>query len=705
MNEARELGMERIVNGKKIPIGGKGKAFPQSPNDKGRKFLERAFDRGLADPQVFFVANKMVEDGKAPTIDSALQMILSYRDTRLRGMNAYLESSRFELPEDMVEWDPARVLGDHFNRTALTIEGVREWGVNFERLEAPLLAISQEQEPALANIIREFIKHEFGKGGTVPRESAKIAGGLSNYQTVSKLGYSLLSALRNMGQRYVNTISYPLSIQLKATSQFPPVLNLFMKNAIKLKEKIERTGAVRSATFLSEIETDVPGERITRAALKPFTTVETGNQTFTSIVAGMGLERDVELYLKKNQQGRFRKIVDAVLSLGDKSEGAVQRRLKRSQVLDLSNEKLAHMLATQNGKMTPEQVEAAMHRLVNDTQFPVTLATKRIWWSNHPWLRLLFKFKTFGVEQVGLIYDRVLKEAAKGNFAPMVRFVSWTILMGEIYNIVRDLLTGREESVTFSVTKNPEKRNTKDIAWSMLKNLADGGGVGILADITWGIKDFVFGPMGSTVNNTITAIVDTLNRPEQVGTAIRRLISKEVAVTRQIQGVTNRLDKILLNKNNRFFQYHKWRQRTFEYKDKVKTGDTILSGIKKAAIETVEGRTSFKRTDRTLSYEYAAKQITVGDVADAADYLSRLISDAKTTEEKKNLIKGMRLSAKAKSPLGRIAKKDLRNFLSKFGSKDRTEALALQRRWLSDYNRAIGLAFQKSRKQRRAREL
>ena len=42
MNEANALGMTRKVRGKRIPIGGSGKAFPQVPNAKGTAFLNEA---------------------------------------------------------------------------------------------------------------------------------------------------------------------------------------------------------------------------------------------------------------------------------------------------------------------------------------------------------------------------------------------------------------------------------------------------------------------------------------------------------------------------------------------------------------------------------------------------------------------------------------------------------------------------------------
>jgi len=500
-----------------------------------------------------------------------------------------------------------------------------------------------------------------------------------------------------MGQRYVNTsVFYPLSVQLKATKDFPPIANLFLKKSRDIKERVERTGAVRSATFLSEIESGVPGQRFTEWALKLFSEVEKGNQTFTAIVAGYGIERDLELYAKSQTNSRLRKVVDSVLSLGDKSKGAIERRLQRSGVNNLTNEQLAHMLSVQNGKMTPEQIEAAMHRLVADTQFPITLASKRIWWNSHPWLKLMFKFKPFGIEQVSMIYQNVVKETAKGNFAPMVRFVVWTVLMGEMYNILRDWLTGREEAVTTMLAKDKSKWTPKDIAWHLAKNLADGGGVGILSDLIWGIGDMVGGPLIGTWTNAKRSVIDVIRKPSQAPTAIRDFFGREIAVNKQLKGFVNRADEKLVNQNNRFFEYQAWRQRSFEFRDKKRTGGEKLESAKEIAVGIVEGMVGYGRTERTLRYEYAARQITVGDINDAADYLSSVLRDAKTREERDATLKGIRLSMKSKSPLGKVALKDRKAFLSKYSAEDQFKARLLERDWLRDYEKAIRIAIGKS---------
>jgi len=689
MNEAAKLGMTRKTSKGRIPVGGRGEAFPQVPNAEGRRVLEEAEIRGLASPRVRETAEKMVENGVAPDINKAHVMLRNYRQAMMRGVNPYFERIRAVLPPSLVEWDPVKVLPKLFMRNAMTVEGVRQWGNNFEALRPLIDQVGTEAgDPAYSYLIDRYIKQNFDVGGMVPKVDSRVAGAISNYETLARLGGSLLSAMRNMGQRFTNTVKYPLSVQLKALKDFPPIANVFMKNAQSLKEKVERTGAVRSATVLSELENIAPGHRITALSMMPFTRVERGNQIHTALMAGYGLERDLELLASLENKGRLRTAIDALLSLGDKSPAAIRRRLKSSALSDMTDEQLIQVLRDNNGKITPQQLQEAMHRLVADAQFPQTLVTKRIWWDSHPWARLLMKFKPFGLEQVGFIYRYVVKEASKGNFAPLVRFVIWTTLMGEIYNILRDNLVGDNESVFFKLKEGSEK---KKVIYHLAKDFADGGGVGILADLIWGIGDMLGGPVYSTLKNAGRAVGDIARDPraKQVIMSLRDFFGREISVSRQLRGFMNRLDRKILNENNRYFEYRKWRQRAYEYKRKDERIADKFNRI-------IQGKSSFERTEKTSKYEYAARQITAGDLRDAMDYLVLLMEKAETPEERREIMRGLKLSMKAKSPLGPVAKADRREFLSQFSEKERMEARALQNAWEHDYRRAMTAAAKKA---------
>ena len=686
MNEASALGMTRLVRGARIPLKGSGKALPQVPNERGRRILDEAQSKGLSSAEVAAAATQMVRDGRAEDMQSALSKLLNFRYERLRGFNPYLESSRVELPLDMVEWDPAKVVPHTLHRNWLTVEGVREWGNNFEKAAESIAKIKKDVDPGTGKAIADFMGIEFGVGGFVPAADSAIAGTISNYETIARLGFSVLSVVRNTFQRFANTAMFPLSSQLRALKDFPPVANLFMESAKKIKEQMIRSGAVRGASSLAEIEQSAAGHRLTDTALKMFSSAERGNQTYAALVAKYAVEADMKRLA--NMKGRKpNKVIDAWLNISGQSKAAIERRAKK---LGLTNEQLADIM--QSGReLTQEELETVMSRAVLDTQFPLTVASRRLWWSGHPWARLLGKFKPFGLDQVGMVYRHVVSEAKQGNVAPMARFMIWTLIAGEIYNILRDLIVGDEESITTAMLERPDQQNPKDVSIRMARNFFDGGGVGMLADLSWGIGDYFTGPVGSSMENLGEAVADTARDPRQAITAMKQLATKEISVSRQVQGIVNRLESALIKDTNDYNKYRIWRQRSYEWRDEKK-GKGI---IEKSFLPAIEGMSEYDRTARSLSYDFASQNITVGDVEDAAGYLARIMRNVEPGERKK-LLKAIRGSANARSPLGKVAERDRGEFLRPFTQEQRSEARRLQRNWMQRYESAINKAMKKA---------
>lgn len=691
---AKEVGMtRRLRDGSRVPVGGKGKAFPQVPNAEGRKVLDLADKRGLSSPRVYRVAQKMVDDGRAVTKEDALAILRTIKAEQIRGTVPYLESVRTELPPELVEWDPNHVLPAVIERASLAIEGVRKWGDGFDTLNKDLAILETEQDSALVNQIERFFKQEFGVSNHVTPESKRLAGNISNYETTVRLGGSIPSAIRNVTQRVNNTVSLPISAVAKANIEFPPFINPFLRRSRQLKNIIEKSGVVRNASDLANIETGLVSERITQIALKPFTQAETGNQVATALAARHALEQDIERIIRlEGHNGPTSKVMNGLLGFIGKDADSIRRRLDKRGI---SSEDLADVVAS-GGRLTEDQINAFANRVVLDTQFALTLATKPLWWSTNPWLRLAFKFKTFGLRQTTLIYNDVLKEMFKGNVAPFAKFAIFMVMSGELYNIMRDYLTNREESITSAILSRPDEQNLSDLSARAMADFMDGGGFGLLADVTYGFSDFVGGPVASTLKNVGEFAMDIWHRktPTQTLGAIRNLSRNEVSVIKQTE-LRELIDKKLLNENNNILAHQKWRRRAFDFKketdDETKADELVR--------RTIEGFKDFGRGKNTLIYEFAARQISVGDVDDAAEYLADIYKDARNDPRKlRRLISGTRNSKTSKSPLGPIPQKDHDSFLSQFNKNDRKEAVDLQRKFLRDYESAIRKAIAMSRK-------
>lgn len=697
-------GRRYTLDGRAMEIKGSGKAFPQVPNKEGVKFLEAAAQHGLGSPRVAALAELMVKRGEAIDAEDALNRILSYRSGQLRGVHGYLERTRFTLPDDLVEWDPAAVLPGLMERNALVVEGVKQWGVGFQRAHELIGRIGAESDEAYKATLARFIGHHFGAARETPGLVHQVVGAVSNYETIVRLGLSVLSTVRQIGQRFTNTATMPLSAQLQALRDYPPFLHRWIGSARKLEEEIARSGAVRYRTALGNTEGAGLSSRVTDASLKysGFAGAEIGNQTHSALVARYALEHDLsELARLQGERGPMRRLLDSLASLSTDPAGAASRRLHK---LGLSDEQVAEII-TSGRRPSPEEFAGAMYRLVQDTQFPITIATERIWWSTSPVLRLAAKFKHFGFEQMRLIYDDVLMEAKRGNVAPLAKFAAATFLMGEVYNIARDTLTGREESFTVSRARGAPEESGVDVAARVLANMADGGGLGILADLTYGLDNFITGPVGSTVANARRAVSDATARPGQVGRSVREFLERESSAWRQLEPMAKRAGEKLGQDHRRFFEYKQARDLAFQHKERQEhptLGDRAVASAGKAW----KGRTEYPTNERSQTYRFARDAITANDVQGAAEYLAALLADAEDLEERDTMLQGMRSSMKSQAPLGPLSEEERAAFLRTLPPPRRRAFLRLQAEWVRDYEKAISqaeaLAYREQRRRREA---
>jgi hypothetical protein len=542
----------------------------------------------------------------------------------------------------------------------------------------------------------------------VPQPDQTVAGAIANYETLVRLGYSVLSPIRNMGQRFTNTSHLSLGAQAQAFVEYPPFLNVWMKSARKLEEEIIQTGAVRASSELAQLENQAPLHHAAALALKAFTTVERGNQVYAALVARHSLERNMrmlaalqdqvtttvgqsgETTITQGTRGSLRRMIDVMMNLSLDPAGAAAR--STGKMLNMTDDEVRKLI-TSGERLSPEQFEAAMHRVVRDTQFPITLATERAWWALNPSMRLLAKFKVFGIEQVGYLYQHVAKEAVKGNVAPLVKFIGFTMLAGEIYNVARDGITGSEQSATAAAVQGKPPR---EVAARVLQDFVDGGGVGMLYDLTYGIGSWLGGPLYSTAKNLSSAAVDIARRPEQAGTALMKFAERELSVSKQITPQIRRVQKMFGDAGGTYFEYNRWRSRAFKYEKEKPTGDR-QGRAQDAVVQAIEGRKQFGSSSRTLSYTYAARAVTAGDTAAARTYLERVLGDARNRQELGDIESAVRRSMNSQSPLGPISEDDEQDFLKQYQPEERREAKRTQEAWIRLYERALSSAVRSTK--------
>lgn len=695
MNEAAAVGIQRKVGGQKVEIRGAGKAFPQVPNAEGEKFLKLAGNKGLASPRVVAVAEQAVKDGKAGSVEEYVAGLQRFRENQLRGTSSYLEQTRIELPEEMVEWDPDRVLDALIQKTWLLIEGTRQWGADKGGLSFPKLAgqvegIRQFHSVDEAKEIERFVKAAFGQDILSTEAARKISGAVRGYQFLTKIAVSPLTITRNMLDRYAKASSLaPFSVILKSTLQYPPLINAFIKHSREIEEEMIRRGAVFSNTALGEGYQ--PGHLLTKIAGKAFASSERGNQVFIALVKKNAIDFNLRL-LRTNPNvarvldERFGRILTLLETVGRAPSQAVKR------LRGLGNEEFLAKLESVDDIPT-DLLNAVLHRTVRDHAFPVVLSTKRSWWDNKPFVRMLTQFKIWGTDQVGHVWNDVIKDAVQNRDpSKLIRWLITMAMIGELYNILRDFILGRDESLLATLS-DKERRNLRDISITILKDMLDGGVVGILIDVIYGLPNLIGGPTFQTGKTLGEAVVKTIWNPSQAKDALKQLALKETPALRQAMSALDKIDA-QYNKKNLTQDYYKIRRKSFEWKFK-KEHPKGTDKAKAKAVQALLGWTKAIPQERTLSYQMAVRQIMVGDVEQASEHLFFLLKTADTPAEQESIEKGMESALNNASPLGKVAERDLAEFFSGMSNEQQRAALAIQLRWDSNVAEAKRLAITK----------
>jgi hypothetical protein len=676
MNEASELEMTRRVKGKKIPVGGSGKAYPQAVNEKGQKFLEEAAAEGLGSAAVFAWAQEQVKAGKYESVADAISALQAFQDHRMRGLNTYLESERVELPDDMIEWDGLHVLPMVLEKNWMTVEGVRQWGNDFALAKSRIQDIKNKHGSDDALRAKLFIETAFGIRSIASQQAQEISRQLRGFQFISKVGLSPLTIMRNMFDRIAKgfTIS-PLST-IKTFAKYPPFINQFIRASQKHEDWLIRSGAVFGHGSLSEGYE--AGSVLTELASAPFSASERGNQVFIAMVQYDKMLRDLAALKGKDKVlGRLTDKLSYIFGFGKKQ---ITHRISAAA----GEKALEKALAGE--ELTQEETEFMLHVAVRDKAFPMVLSTKPLWYDNHPMIKVAAQFKTWPVSQANMIWRDVVKYTAKtGDPTRLIYFLMGTLIAGELYNILRDFLFDKKESVLSQYRKDPKER---ELALAILNDLFDGGMVGVFADFAFGIKDWVTGVSVRTGKNVVRTGVEIYKKPRLTAHALELLVEKEITPYRQVKRLAQRVDRKMFNQGNISKQYYDWRAEGWKWRHR-KENPSAADKVEAYADRVIMGPVDYKVGENTLALELAARQVIVGDVRDAAKYLRIIIRDE---DNLKKALQGIRQSKSNRSPLGKVAQKDRAKFFEGYTAKRKAEALEVQRKYNSMYEQAITLA-------------
>ena len=658
-----------------------GKAFPQVLNKDGKELIEVG-ERDMAkSSKVFAWAQLQINDGKFESIEDAIVALVEYRKQLLSGKQGYLEGTRtLNIGNEYREWNLDSILSGTIESSWEKIEANRQWGTtkdgDFKQIKIDIEKIRLDTNNDSANAISTYIDAQYGKS-KANSTLAKWSRGARIVQFVEKLAFSPLTITRNMLDRYAKGLSHgTVSANVRATIQYPPFLNNWIKSAKEIEDQMIRRGAVLGHGHLAE------GVRTTEGIIplvaKPFASSEKGNQTYIALVKKIQLESDIKSLMEMDgRDGVMSKVFDRMTTI----VGSSQSQTKARVLTNLTNEQLVDSMAS-GGHMQDDVLAEVLHRTVTDSAFPLTLASKRLWWGSMPVVQTVTQFKVWSADQMRFIYKDVLKYGVQtGDYSRLGRFILASWLAGEMYNIARDSISNKDESV-LSKLKGGTRQ---EIIESIGSDLTDGGAVGFLADFTYGIGDWSAGPTVNTIAGTVDLATNawgTATFPE----ATAEFLMNDVPALRQAQGVIDNLDSIF-EENNLTEDYARWQGRSFKFrKDK---GDKVASNM---LFRSLRGTPKQKITERSLSLDMVSRQVLVGDYDDAAQHIKRVIRDTKV-EDVKGAIQAFRSSMRSNSPFGNIANRDLGLFIAQFGKEEGLKGIKLQQQWLTGYTTALKIAF------------
>lgn len=173
------------------------------------------------------------------------------------------------------------------------------------------------------------------------------------------------------------------------------------------------------------------------------------------------------------------------------------KALKEFKRLKVDDTVLKESIA--NGELNMAALKEVSQRLTAETQFRGTAYDLNPNWTT-PVGRVLTQFKSFAYNQSRFVYENVLKEARRGNFAPLIRIAVAGGISGEILKDLKDLIRNKPQrelptdtkELLFRAAENVTVLGMGGLYVDMLQSANSKGGQIALAD-------FFMGPTGADV--------------------------------------------------------------------------------------------------------------------------------------------------------------------------------------------------------------
>lgn len=689
MYTASNLGYKRrMPDGAWADLVGSGAWMPQSLTHEGQKEIreEMRLGGGLS-PKVEAWADELVAEGVYKNRDNAIQELLQFLDDSIRPQNSYFGRTRTLLPERLVEMDPSKVIPRQLEKNARTVAAGQVFGgydesnelVELHGIRAVLDEfLTHEQERAAWH---QYLDIEFQVSKPIDDTTIRrVVGALMQIQGALKLS-GLFTAWLDVGQPLINTAGIGGMGRLAAyTIDYPPAIGRL------LGRRAESEAMDAGAVFTRHASTDVlqkSGWSLIDMAASAAMMLKRSSERASYIRAFAIGKRGAEWNLSKlrdleGENGAIRKIWATMTTLSLDNRATIERRMKR---LGIDQEQLADIMAS-GRKLSDDELRLAGWLLTHDTQFPMTVANKPLYYERNPAIRLTTQFKMFTIRQTGLVWEHGIKEAARGNPAQLVSMMLAALVFGELLQTLRDYLTGSDRAIS-TLLRRQDKVAARQLARRALAHIARGGMLGALADVNHGIADLILGPTFGTVQRGFESLASFAARPDldQLGMEVGRFLGSEASGGRQWRQIAKNLSA----SGRLSRQAYEIRTIAYKWRDE-KTDQNPISGY---LHEVAEGwGRGYAPKRHTLALRYMGGAVDSGDIDGAAEYLTELLRIT-PKGERDDLMSRVKSSRSSRSPMGPVSKSDRRAWLDQLPDDQRMTFIEREMRWIDDFNAAV----------------
>ena len=621
----------------------------------------------------------------------------------IAGRDSWLESRRFKLPIGFVDTGWIGSFGRTLEKAYTRIEATREFGgPEYPALTKAYDEIAKRElreNDGSTQDLEKFKAHISAELGTVPpahkpnKWAKKGFGFTRSLATLATIGLKITTTALNAGQVPITMIAnHGLMNTLKAYKRVPPLLHFIpgSKWEAELNQMVRdaaRKGVMSLDTFIRDLTEGEDGNRILNdivsLSLKGsgMNRQEGANQVRAGMISRLWLDQNlpkIEAFLKENAPD-------------SPALGWVKRAHFRQTPEDLIRNLNRHETQPFDGDFdfTPEQRDRYERSIVQNTQFTKSASNHTMSRHLSPGIELLMQFKHFPTNMMGLFYRNGIQEGFKhGNWAPMVKFATASAVTTGLIRGIVDLLLEQEKSW---ITKTINGQPASEVLGAMVANLLSGGLFGFTSDITeYGLGSTLKGPSVSTAEKVIESGVAVLGQGIRHGpvAALRETmnsVTSTIGGARDISQFYQTLRGLIGDSSQGAYTVARNYARTYG----SEADEDFWDAIEEKATTALKGRQGYKKTAGSRIRRDIAQQVVVRQADDAERAVVDLLYVAETREERIKALRGLRISAMAWSPYGRISKERREKMLSEATPGMREYLEKTQSEYLDYYNEVV----------------